>query len=219
LFLFLHQPPHISSFQLALKALEACTQNVKRAHEQNRKISKVLSGSVSVPAGAGATSPATSSSNEAGSAAAGGGKSDWTSWAMEGLTKSMEKVTSDDVSSEVGASKTPSLLEKDHNKLSTKADESRSPLFVDQNLPTRLDAVQSQSSYSNEGWGEGDDMDLDDLLDDQPVVSPCKDPAGMTSKKAAKIERRTAGPKKSRKESTVKKMSVDNNENESWDDF
>jgi hypothetical protein len=197
--------------QLALSALVACTQQVREGQEDNKRVRAMTSTPSKLSSSSTVTNSGGVSKADVG---AGGGKSDWTAWALDGITKSMEKVTSEDVPTIVDPLP---VVERDN---------------ID-NTSVRTAAITSphqKESVAKDGWGDDDDdIDIDDLIDEVvPKVESdiCKESTLEASSTSFSDRPPTAKLKKSRKEAsskkavtTVKKLSVDPNETESWDDF
>lgn len=184
--------------------------NKRQAEEQD-----FVSGSASsASASSGDLKASSSSSSNGGSSS---GKGDWTSWAfsgMEGLTKSMEKVTSEDICTKVDLS-APKHVERSCDEV---VDNLSTAVVTD---PHKLSSSQTLNSTIG-GWGDDEDLDLDDPLDEQQeqVTSA---PDLVVPLSTEKSERRTPIPKKTRKDTkaavSVKKLTVSPNEKDTWDDF
>ena len=181
---------------------------MKTQYEANRKHNEVNSSTSSSDSLKGSSPPRSSGGG-------GSSKGDWTSWAfsgMEGLTKSMEKVTVPN--EDTKDSSALKLVEKG-------SDEVMSVTAAVINTSQQMPTSEHEVSGTIGGWGDEDDLDLDDPVEELHEQVACgPDPVRISS--TGKPEHRTPIPKKIRKETKavgVIKMTVHPNEKDSWDDF
>lgn len=174
----------------------------KNYEENKQQVEKIVAGGqISSP-------PSSSSGGDSGS-----GKGNWTSWALEGLTKSMEKVTNEDISAKLESSDHVQKKSDESVQLSDGAGEGT-------HATGAIHSISPREITTSIGWGDDDDIDLDDSLDNEKESS--RVPESISRECAIKPERRPPAPKKSRKDTkavTVKKMTVNPNEKDAWDDF
>ena len=161
--------------QLALKVLEACTQSVKMHYEKEKLSTE------QAPLVVNATASASQSSTM---------RSEWTSWAFEGIAKSIETVTSE---------------EKD------RINSTSAPLSVVLGSQSQAPCHKSDGLEKVE-WEDCDDLDLEDVIS-------VTDLSEKSAKESSSTDRRRKKTKSDSNQANIRKLALDPSDMEAWDDF
>mmetsp|Transcript_16884 Transcript_16884/g.25431 ORF Transcript_16884/g.25431 Transcript_16884/m.25431 type:complete len:751 (+) Transcript_16884:72-2324(+) len=205
--------------ELALSVLEASSKVVKKHHTERRASapSAAPDNTPGKPTSSIPTPPSSSSGSNFGT-------SDWTTWAVDGLSKSIQQVTTDSPSRKV-----QSAPEQFCQGQVSGADSSGSLKEMD----PAVDINSSSLAVANEkevvagGWSDDDDMDLDNILDNPSrednipnmLESSVSSPPSFSdrNKKSTASVKKDSSNKKAKP--VVKKLAVSSDGGDNWDDF